>query len=203
MIYMAKYFRADLSKVKATNRGGRLHSAICNEKDLVNGTLGYLGGFVAGSTEIREFVTPTAELVKGKLPVIVMKPEIVYDETKRLLGDFINIKGKAFPVVPLEEFDNIDLSADFLDLTGKANGEGGVAPTVAVGDIFVLQANNVAGTQLKYSAQAPGADVAGFYFKVIDIRNSHIANVLYDDGSANAVLFPQAYKIVALELVVL
>lgn len=195
------YFRADLSKVKATNRGGRLHSAVYT-KDLYNGVLGYLGGFVAGSSEVRDFVAPTVENVKTKLPVIVMKPEIVYDERKKLLGDFINKAGKPFPVVPLEDLDNIDLSIDYLDFSAKPKTGGQQNPVLAVGDIFTLGASDAVGSQLVYSATAPESTVACFYFKVIDIRDSHIANFVFDDGvSATAGLFPQPYKMVALEVV--
>lgn len=195
---MAKtYFRCDLSQVKATNRGGRLHSAKATT-ELPNGVLGYLGGHVSGSTEVRELLAPTAELIKTKLPVIVMKPEINYkQDTKKdgALGIFRNPANKPLPVVPLVDLDGIDLSEDYLDLTGKGN------QTIENGDIFVLQENLVAGTQLKYSASAPLATAAGFYLKVIGIVNSHTANYIFSDGTGVAARFPQAYKIVQLELI--
>lgn len=194
------YFRADLSQVKATNRGGRLHSAKFNT-ELPNGVLGYLGGYVTGSTEIRDFLTPTADLIKTKIPVIVMKPEINYKQdrmTDNAIGIFRNPANKSFPVVPLEEFDGLDLSEDYFDLTGKATGKTG---EVEIGDKFVVQANAVAGTQLKYSATAPELTTACFYFKVIGIVNSHIANYVYTDGSVTASMFPKAYKMIQLELV--
>lgn len=197
---MPNYYRVDLSQVKATNRGGRLHSAKFNA-EIPNGVLGYLGGYVTGSTEVREFLAPTSALVKAKLPVIVMKPEINYKQdrlTDGALGTFRNPANKPFPVVPLEELDGIDLSSDYFDLTGKATGKTG---EVEVGDKFVLQANAVAGTQLKYSADAPALATASFYFKVVGVVNSHIANYVYTDGSASATMFPQAYKMVQLELV--
>ena len=195
--------RCDLTFVKATNRGGRLHSAVYDAKDLYNGTLGYLGGYVAGSTEIRTFAKPTATLIANAMPVIVMKPEIVYDEKKRRLGDFINPKGKAFPVVPLENLDGFDLSSDYFDLTGK-QGVGGQPAVIAVGDVFLLQPGiDELGKQLKYNNGVPAnADVNGFYFRVVGIRDSHIANFVFDDGvSTTAGLFPQPYKMVALEVV--
>ena len=195
-----KYFRCDLSQVKATNRGGRLHSAQFNA-ELPNGVLGYLGDFISGSTEIRNFLAPTAELIKAKLPVIVMKPEINYKQdraTDNAIGIFRNPANKAFPAVPLEEFDGIDLSSDYFDLTGKASGK---TKEAEVGDKFVLQANAVAGTQLKYSETAPLITDACFYFEVVDVVNSHIANYVYTDGSATATMFPQPYKMVKLALV--
>lgn len=194
------YFRTDLSQVKATNRGGRLHSAQHNVA-IPNGVLGYLGDYVVGSTEVRSFVAPTADLIKAKLPVIVMKPEINYKQDRKTddaIGIFVNPANKPLPVVPLEEFDGIDLSSDYFDLTGKASGK---TKEVEVGDKFVLQANAVAGTQLKYSASAPALTTACFYFRVVGVVNSHIANYVYTDGSATASMYPVAYKMVQLELV--
>lgn len=194
------YFRTDLSQVKATNRGGRLYSAKHN-LEIPNGVLGYLGDYIEGSTEVRNFVAPTADLIKAKLPVIVMKPEINYKQDRKTddaIGIFRNPANKAFPVVPLEELDGIDLSFDYFDLTGKT---GGKTKEVEVGDKFVLQANAVAGTQLKYSASVPLLTNACFYFKVVGVVNSHIANYVYTDGSATASMYPAPYKMIQLELV--
>lgn len=193
---MAKYFRCDTTKVKATNRGGRLHSAVYN-KELFNGTLGYLGDYIGGSTEIMSFLAPTTELIKAKLPVIVMKPEINYKESKRLLGDWVNPANKSFPVIPLEELDGIDLSADYFDLTGKA----GQNVQIEVGDKFVIQANDTVGTQLKYSATIPVLAQNFCYFRVIGVKESHIANFIYTDGTTDSIMFPKPYKMVELELV--
>lgn len=189
------YFRADLSDINL--RAKKIYSAEYAQ-EIPNGVLGYLGGFKAGSTEIREFLAPTADLIKAKLPVIVMKPEINYAEDRKTdgaLGIFRNPANKAFPVIQLEDLEGIDLSEDYFDLTGKGNGK------VEVGDIFVLQPNAVAGTQLKYSESAPETTVAGHYFRVVGVVNSHIANYVYTDGTATATMFPQAYKMVQLEIV--
>lgn len=189
------YFRADLSDINL--RAKKIYSAEYAQ-EIPNGVLGYLGGFKEGSTEIREFLAPTADLIKAKLPVIVMKPEINYAQdrlTDNAIGIFRNPANKAFPVIQLEDLEGIDLSEDYFDLTGKGNGK------IEVGDIFVLQPNAVAGTQLKYSATAPDALTAGHYFKVVGVVNSHIANYVYTDGTATATMFPQAYKMVQLEIV--
>lgn len=189
------YFRVDLSDINL--RAKKIYSAEYAQ-EIPNGVLGYLGGFKAGSTEIREFLAPTADLIKAKLPVIVMKPEINYAEDRKTdgaLGIFRNPANKAFPVIQLEDLEGIDLSEDYFDLTGKGNGK------VEVGDIFVLQPNAVAGTQLKYSESAPETTVAGHYFRVVGVVNSHIANYVYTDGTATATMFPQAYKMVQLEIV--
>lgn len=195
-----KYFRCDLSQVKATNRGGRLHSAVYASA-LPNGVLGYLGGYKEGSTEIREFLAPTEALVKAGLPVIVMKPEINYKQdrsTDNAIGIFLNPANKPFPAVPLEELDGIDLSSDYFLLTGKATG---VKTEVEVGDMFTLGATSEAGKQLVYTATIPTSTDTSFYFKAIGVFNSHIANYVYTDGSATASMFPKPYKMVQLALV--
>lgn len=192
------YFRVDLSDINL--RAKKIYSAEYAQ-EIPNGVLGYLGGFKAGSTEIREFLAPTADLIKAKLPVIVMKPEINYAEDRKTdgaLGIFRNPANKAFPVIQLEDLEGIDLSNDYFDLTGKETGK---TTECEVGDIFVLQPNAVAGTQLKYSATAPDASTAGHYFRVVGVVNSHIANYVYTDGTATATMFPQAYKMVQLEIV--
>lgn len=194
--------RCDLTFVKATNRGGRLHSAVYSAKDLHNGTLGYLGGFVANSTEVRTFEKPVAGLISKKMPVIVMKPEINYDETKRLIGDFVNPMGKPFPVVPLEELDGFDLSEDYFNVATKDAPVGGGVKAVALGDMFIIKDGaDTVGAQLEYIKTTPVLSAHACYFKVVGIRESHIANFIYDDGSATSVMFPKPYKMVALEVI--
>ena len=194
--------RCDLTFVKATNRGGRLHSAVYEAKDLYNGTIGYLGDYVEGSTEIRKFLKPTTQLVAGAMPVIVMKPEVVYDEKKRKLGDFINVKGKAFPVVPLENLDGFDLSADYFNVSTKDAPSGGGARAVAVGDKFIIKAEaDEVGTQFEYIKGAVEPSTHACYFKVIGIKESHFNNLICTDGTNNSLTLPQPYKMVALEVV--
>lgn len=197
---MSLYFRCDLSQVKATNRGGRLHSVV-HTAEIPNGVFGYLGEYKEGSTEVRELLAPTAALIKTKLPVVVQKPEINYKQDKTTddaIGIFRNPANKALPGVPLVGFDGLDLSQDYFDLTGKT---GGKTKEVEVGDIFVLQENLTAGSQLKYASAAPLGTAACFYFKVIGVVNSHIANYVYTDGSSVATRFPQPYKMIQLDLV--
>ncbi len=193
---MANYFRLDMSNVQETNKGGRAYS-VQHNAIIPNGIMGYLGSYVTGSTEVRTFVAPDATNVKVKLPVIIMKPEINYSQfvsTDAQLGVFRNPANKPVPAYQLKANDGIDLSHDYFDLTGKATG---VTTACEVGDIFVLQANAVAGTQLKYSATAPLATASMFYFKVVGVTNSHIPNYVYSDGT----MFPTVYKMVQLELV--
>ena len=68
---------------------------------------------------------------------------------------------------------------------------------IAKDDIFILQPNLVAGTQLKYSATAPASTTAKCYFKVTKIQNSFIPSFI--DGTGTR--FPNAYKMIDIELV--
>ena len=192
---MANYFRCDTSFMKETNAGGRLYSAKYGS-EIPNGFIGYLGDYVTGSTEVRTLLDPTSALIKGSMPVIVMKPEINYKDEKmtdRALGIFRNPANKPLPVVPSHEFDGIDLSQDYFDLTGKSTGK---STEVEVGDIFAIQANGTVGSQLKYASTAPTSTNAKCYFKVIGVKNSHISVFVGSDGNR----FPAPYKMIQLQL---
>ena len=64
--------------------------------------------------------------------------------------------------------------------------------------MFALQANLVAGTQLKYSATTPLATANKVYFKVLKVSNSHIPTFVSGSGT----MFPLAYKVVEVEMVI-
>ena len=201
--------RTDLTFVKATNRGGRLHSAVYNT-ELVNGSLGYLGDYVAGEREIRNFVKPTEADVRTKKPVIVMKPEIVYDERYKKIGDFINPANKAFPVVPLEELDGFALSDDYFNITTKKAGKQNV---IEVGDIFVIDHTANPGLkQLKYytangqvltatNQEIPASANHKFYFKVVAVKDSHVATYMLSNANGQLERFPGPYKMVELTVI--
>ena len=195
---MGNYFRCDISFMKNTNSGGRLYSAKYGS-EIPNGFIGYLGGYTSGSTEVRELLTPTADLIKGKaFPVIVQKPEINYKDDKmtdRALGTFRNPANKPVPVIQFSENDGVDLSQDYFDLTGKT---GDKATVIEVGDIFTIQANGTVGTQLKYASTAPASTSATVYFKVIGVKNSHITT--YINGTGNP--YPAPYKMIQLQMII-
>ncbi|WP_291566962.1 MULTISPECIES: hypothetical protein [unclassified Clostridium] len=193
---MANYFRCDTSFMKNTNAGGRLYSAQYGEI-IPNGFIGFMGSFISGSKEVRTLLAPTAELIKAGTPVIVMKPEINYKEDKKTdyaLGIFRNPGNKPVPAIPFSEFDGVDLSEDYFDLAGKT---GDNSAKIEVNDLFTLQANGIAGTQLKYAASAPAKTSAHFYFKVVGVSNSHTAVYVHSDGNR----FPKPYKMIALEII--
>lgn len=188
------YFRLDTVRVKECGVGGRLFSARPKTaKALPNGVLGYLGAFETGKDEIRELLVPDANLIKTEVPVIVTVPEINYKQdsaTDAALGTHINGEGKVLRVAPLSKYDEISLSKDYFDVTGKSGA-------IAVGDIFTIQANSDAGLQLKYSATAPANTAAKVYFKVTEINKSHVPCFLGGDGK----MFPAAYEMIDVEMI--
>lgn len=193
---MAKtYFRLDTIKVQATKNGKIYSGALETPTEIPNGMLVYLGDYKAGEKEVRVLKTPTAELITNEIPVIVAVPELNYSQnlkTDSALGIFRNKEGKVLRVLNLEGRDEISLSQDFFDLTGKGNGK------IEVNDMFAIQSNLVAGTQLKYSATVPAKASNKVYLKVTGIVKSHTPVFVSGDGQ----LFPQAYDMVDCEIIV-
>jgi hypothetical protein len=190
---MANYFRCDTTFIKSSKE--RLYSTKpATDVVLPNGVFGFMGSYV--SEEIRELLIPTADLIKNQVPVLVHNPEINYRQevsTDNALGIYRNASGKVLRTFPLQQYDVVTLSEDYFDLTGKA----GTSPVIAVGDMFALQANLVAGTQLKYSATAPVATANKVYFKVLKVANAYTPVFVGGDGQ----LFPQAYKNIDVEVI--
>lgn len=182
-----KYLVCNTSKVKATNAGGRLHSAVL-EVEVPNGALVFVGGLKEGETEIRTAQIPTTALIAGKVkPMLVMKPEINYSEARKsdyALGIHRNRAGKAVPVIPLEAYDEFELSQDFF--VGRNAGE------IKVGDKFKMTNESVFYT---YSAGAVESDCA--YLEVTGVRDAfHAVTLTGDDLSP----FPVAHKMIMVEV---
>ena len=182
-----KYLVCNTSKVKATNTGGRLHSAVL-DVEVPNGALVFVEGLKDGETEIRTAKIPTTALIAGKVkPMLVMKPEINYSQSRKTdyaLGIHRNRAGKAVPVIPLELHDEFELSQDFF--TGRAASE------IKVGDKFKMTDG---ATTYAYSASAVEGDCA--YLEVTGVRDAFQAvTLLADDLSA----FPVAHKMVMVEI---
>ena len=182
-----KYLVCNTSKVKATNAGGRLHSAVL-ETEVPNGALVFVGGLKEGETEIRTAQIPTTSLIAGKVkPMLVMKPEINYSEARKsdyALGIHRNRAGKAVPVIPLEAYDEFELSQDFF--VGRSAGE------IKVGDKFKMTNGSVFYT---YSAGAVEGDCA--YLEVTGVRDAfHAVTLTGDDLSP----FPVTYKMIMVEV---
>ena len=189
---MANYFRCDTTFIKEAEKGRLYSTKPSTDIELPNGVFGFLGDKISGKEEIRTLVEPTADLIKNEVPVVIHNPEINYRQelsTDNALGIYRNEVGKVLRTYPLSKYDEIALSEDYFDLTGKTNGK------IEEGDIFALQTNLIAGSQLKYSATAPTN--AKVYFKVNKVENSHKAVFV----SGNGQLFPEAYKLVYVEVI--
>ena len=179
-----KYLVCNTSKVKATNTGGRLHSAVF-DVEVPNGALVFVGKLKEGETEIREAKIPATDLISGKVkPMLVMKPEINYSEARKsdyALGIHRNRAGKAVPVIPLEAYDEFELSQDFF--------VGRQADEIKVGDKFKMTNESVFYT---YSAGAVDTDCA--YLEVTGVRDAfHAVTLMGDDLNS---VFPVTYKMV-------
>lgn len=164
-------------KVKETNRGGRLYSAV-HTSELENGSVIFLGALKEGEMEIRQAVVPTTALIAKETPCLVMSAEMIYDEStkaKQALGNYTNVAGKAFPVIPLSEFDEIELSKEAF--TG----------TPAVGKYVVLK-NNSTKWDVVASAPESGHVLVG---KITSKKNSSLPVFVGGDGN----FFPQPYEL--------
>lgn len=164
-------------RVKEAGVGGRLYSAI-HTSALPNGSVIFLGEKETGFPEIYKAVVPTTDLIAKETPMLVMCPEIMYDETRRAnyaLGNFINKANKAFPVIPLSEFDEIELSKE------------GFTGTPTVGKYVVLE-NNSTKFKIEDDKPATGHVLVG---KITATRKSSLPVFLAGDGN----LFPQAYDL--------
>lgn len=164
-------------RVKETGVGGRLYSAI-HTSALENGSVIFLGEKDDNHSEIYKAAVPSTQLIPTATPMLVMCPEIIYDETRKAnqaLGNFINKANKAFPVVPLSEFDEIELSKE------------GFTGTPAKGKYVVLK-NGSTKFDIADSKPQSGHVLVG---KITSTRKSSLPVFLAGDGQ----LFPQAYDL--------
>lgn len=178
------YFRCDLSAVHETNAGGRIHSVRINN-EMPNGVFVVIGGYEAGSTEIKTVAAPKAT---DKEIAIIQKPEINYDErfkADQAIGIFRNEANSVVPAVILSNHDGIDLSQDYFGATEPK-----------VGEIYTIKENLVAGTQLEKKTILPTSGVA---LRVIGVKPSCIANFVVDKNSR----MPKPYNMVQLEVVII
>lgn len=121
--------------------------------EIQNGNVVKLGDLETGSREIYKGATPTANDDLTAI-VLVASPEVMYDERKRNLDEFINEKGAIARGYRLHKHDIFSVTKDALD---------GVA-TPAVGNVVELKA----GTKLNVAATATsGSTQVG---KIIDVN---------------------------------
>ena len=186
--YDGKYLRCDISFVRDAVVGGRLYSAQINE-EVPNGVIGVMGATLADKPEVKTFTLPDATAIKDARELyIVMKPEIVTDETFKdsgKIGNFRNPANKPFPIIRVQERDRVTLSQDYFTKSGD----------IKVGDAFVVDTKGL----LVHKA-APANTTEKYKFVVTEIVKSHIANYLaYDESGSH--LAPAAYNLITVEMI--
>ena len=125
------------------------------EKEIENGNVVLVGDLLEGERELHRAVAPAANSDITKIG-LVASPELIYDERKRGLDQFINEAGRNVRIYYLHTGDEFGVTAEGLD----------AAATIAVGDIVELQAD----TKLKVVKSATnGSTVVG---KIIAIEKA-------------------------------
>ena len=191
-----KYLRLDTTDLYEVNVGGRIHSGLVRATaggeniQVANGTIVKIGlPLDKVSLEVKEMI-PASDGDAIEELGIVMKPEMVYDESSakfKQFGHFRNEAGKPVPVIPLHVGDIITLSQDFLPAEDLE--------TLAVGQVYKIKVADVPGEggQLTKGNALEG----GVEFHVIGIKNSHVAVYVNKDGKR----FPAPYKLIELAVV--
>lgn len=189
---MAKNLRCDIELAKsARGNGAVLYSGRIPQADqqdiidaeggVANGTFVELGDLEAGQREIHVAVKPTG----SKPTYIVMRGEVnpaQYTKSDAEFGKFRTKADHALTCILLQNGDYIGLSEDFFPALP------------AVGDVYNLDANFIAGTQLVAGAVAAGT----FSLKVVEVQASSLINYIVGDGSG---AMAQPYKMISLEVI--
>lgn len=177
------------AQVKATNPGGRLFCGIDGVQTRKNGEFGFLGvyadnathGVVDGQTQIKVFAAPTANQVTGgQFPVVIMQPEMMYDNSRMSLTKFelMSMPAKTpFTCVPLEEGDVIQVSIEAID-----NASHNQPTHLAVGQCFALKQNE---TVLEHKGLVAQVAVGQVYFEIIDVKDAHTRSARMNGGTIN------------------
>jgi hypothetical protein len=122
---------------------GNLESLVFAE-DQTNGVFAHVGGLVAGERELVNAVQPDATSVATEEVVLHASPEVMYDERKYRLEDFVLKTGQAGRGYHLTEGDIITLTEDLFASAPTVNQF-----VVAAADSWIL---------------APSADGSGSKF---------------------------------------
>lgn len=81
--------------------------------DIENGNVVKLSGLMSGEAEIYKCVAPEATTAKEDI-VLVAGVELMYDERKKNLDEFVNLKGVAFRGYQLHSSDVFSVTAEAL-----------------------------------------------------------------------------------------
>ena len=181
--------------VKSTNPGGRLYDGIHATEVRKNGEFGFLGeyagqteGLVDGQTQVRKFEKPTGGALNTKMPVVIMQPEMMYDNSRQSLLKLSNweIEPKtAFCCVPLQSGDKFDVSVDAL--AGHNNGT-----DLAVGKCYELKANQ---TTLGLTTGGNPPANGRVYFQIVKVKDAHARSARINGAFAN-----DNYKLYTMEV---
>ena len=187
---MAKNLRCDTELVRETRVGGIMYSAlipVADQQDVIDanegvscGTFLEITNLEAGEREIYTAQEPTGAV----LPLMVTRGEVNYSEATLSDGEWGKFRvpaNKPLPVVQLTKGDFIALSQDFFP----------ALPTV--GQIYNLDANFIAGTQLVAGTYTAGTAS----FEVVEVKDSGSFHHILGDGT-----LLQAYKMVCLRVLI-
>ena len=119
----------------------RFYDANNKEAAIENGNVVVVGDLMAGERELHKAVAPTAAAELKKIG-LVANPEVIYDERKRGLDQYINEAGKNVRIYYLHSGDEFGVTIEGLNV---ASGY-----TIKPGDAVEL----MAGTKLKVVATA-------------------------------------------------
>ena len=136
----------ETTNLRAVHYAERIWDAVA-DKDIDNGTLGYLDGVSVEGGVIYNFKTGTNE---GATPVLVHMPEWTEDTSNRLnqrKDKFVNVKGVPFRCFTLHKGDEFALSEEGFEgkpeigkfVSINADGKLAVADTPADGAVMVGQ----------------------------------------------------------------
>ena len=147
-----------LNTVKVAATYGRVFSAK-HADTLYNGKIGYVGDYMEGELEVRDFHLADEESIRTQMPMMVTDPEVMYDNStraKQAIGFYRTTPSVAFTVSPLIATDEIEISEDSIE-----------GADLTVGSIVV----QTVGGGLAKADVAPSKDEAMAYFKVVAVRN--------------------------------
>lgn len=154
---MANYGVVRLDNMSGTTDGTLLRSVRFYDNDkeaaIENGRVVLIGDLLDGQREVRKATAPAATSPLTHVG-LVAAPELMYDERKHNLTDFINEAGENVRVYIPHVRDIFSVTADALD----------AAAAIAKGNLVELQA----GTKLKVVATA--TDKSTQVGKIVDIE---------------------------------
>ena len=190
--------------VKATNPGGRLFCGIDQNVARKNGEFGFLGTYAGnahgvedGQTQVKVFEAPSdttqGNANFGRMPVVIMQPEMMYDNSRKSLLklSLMSVKEKTpFTCVPLQEGDKFQITSDALF---KNNGDVTDAGDLAVNKCYTL-VDGQSHLRLTNTGDAP-ANAGEVYFQIVRVKEAHARS-----ARNNSAFMEDSYKLYTLEV---